>query len=414
MRSVKLSFAFAVTGMIMIVCGRAAFCEGIWDELSRNFPEAKDGYLLQSICFGSEVAPDPLTKAVQNNGDRTVGVELAQGGNPGNIHPGPRSKGQGPGHYRAVYKLKASDSTLDDVVAILEVSNRKGAVVSEPLEIKGKDFKAADKYQEFSVDFEIPEQDQPLMFYNLCWTGKCDLRLHTIKIFQKEDEVRVPSSNEDAVELKLKDKRVLFYASFDDTYHADYAVGSNRGVLRRVIGHVPGKKGKAVSLNYGSCYYSGKGNIDPKQGTMMVWVKPSVPADQWATDSIMLAKNLVLYYHPRMKAFGFFIDQPGLFYSAEVGGEMWPAEMWHHLAVTWDKTGGRAIYLDGDRSAASGQASGIGSCDIFSIGKGSPASWHYFKGALDEMYIFDKVLSADEIKMIFERQNASEIDIGDL
>lgn len=97
-----------------------------------------------------------------------------------------------------------------------------------------------------------------------------------------------------------------------------------------------------------------------------------------------------------------------------VGAEQWPADIWHHVAVTWDKTGGRAFYLDGVQTAATGIPSGMSSCPIFSIGKGDPNSWHYFQAALDEMYIFDKVLTADEIKMMYERQNVSEKEIGDL
>ncbi len=76
---------------------------------------------------------------------------------------------------------------------------------------------------------------------------------------------------------------------------------------------------------------------------------------------------------------------------------------WRHIALTRDPASGRVeVYVDGVLNAAANSEVGLKTTPFFSIGRiedtgGSPAN---FAGSLDELQIFDRVLSASEIQAL--------------
>ena len=87
---------------------------------------------------------------------------------------------------------------------------------------------------------------------------------------------------------------------------------------------------------------------------------------------------------------------------------------WFHLAATWDGSqgpGGMRLYINGQEanySTSRQESFGYTSGSDPRIGYGcwSAMGLNYFRGALDEVSVFNRVLPADEIHTIYERQVA--------
>jgi len=73
-------------------------------------------------------------------------------------------------------------------------------------------------------------------------------------------------------------------------------------------------------------------------------------------------------------------------------------DAWHHVAATWDKTGGVNLYLDG---APAGSVAHTGNSFNFTgrVRLGRPnAGERYYAGVLDDLRLFKKALTVDQVK----------------
>ncbi len=86
-----------------------------------------------------------------------------------------------------------------------------------------------------------------------------------------------------------------------------------------------------------------------------------------------------------------------------------PAGVWTHIAATYDGTD-VTFYKDGQSIATVAQTvSGAGNAEPFSIGRaGAFEREGYYNGAIDEVEIFDRALSATEIQAIFDAGSAGK------
>ena len=77
---------------------------------------------------------------------------------------------------------------------------------------------------------------------------------------------------------------------------------------------------------------------------------------------------------------------------------------WHHILATQDGTLAK-IYIDGIESASgtiSALGSSSGTVNIGRFDSGVPTSWiYYFNGKIDDVRIYDKALSAEEIRRLY-------------
>jgi len=76
---------------------------------------------------------------------------------------------------------------------------------------------------------------------------------------------------------------------------------------------------------------------------------------------------------------------------------------WHHVAATWDQAAGgqMLIYIDGspDGEETNSGAWAFENQDIM-IGDSPDAYWEEFAGRLDDIQIYNKILTAEEIEML--------------
>ena len=76
---------------------------------------------------------------------------------------------------------------------------------------------------------------------------------------------------------------------------------------------------------------------------------------------------------------------------------------WHHVALTRNHQTGRVeVYVDGALGGAATSDLGVKTTPFRTVGRiddtaGTPA---YFAGALDHLEVFDRVLTADEVRAL--------------
>ncbi len=119
------------------------------------------------------------------DGDALNGAALCgqAGVDPPGAWYGPYTTDLPPGHaYRAYFRLKTSVVTTAEEVAYLDVVDDLGATVLGVRRLRGLDFRQADKYQEFGVDFDYREAGSAGLEFRTAFRGVADLCLDRVLI----------------------------------------------------------------------------------------------------------------------------------------------------------------------------------------------------------------------------------------
>jgi hypothetical protein len=98
--------------------------------------------------------------------------------------------------------------------------------------------------------------------------------------------------------------------------------------------------------------------------------------------------------------FGFTDGGPRGWLAVRSANEV-PLGEWHHVTVTIDTIDGAKIYLDGVLEGTNPDTGGItvGDFPVF-IGENSQATGRFWDGLIDDVQIYDRVLSAEEISQL--------------
>ncbi|MGA2363115.1 MAG: LamG domain-containing protein [Candidatus Aminicenantales bacterium] len=214
--------------------------------------------------------------------------------------------------------------------------------------------------------------------------------------------------------------------AFDDRVTTRTALDAASGVQDAIEGHfkfVPGISGAGLRFDGYTTRIIRKGNQAPRLGeafTMEAWVAPAALPWNWCPVLSQENDGLVGY--------SFGIGPQGEFgLRVSVRGE-WkeclsrarvPTRKWSHIAAVFDSRSGIALFLDGREAGslafqgnpayASGADLLIGMnpdkrkpSHIVGPGVGTLESWYAFDGIMDEVRIFIRALSPDELKRSHE------------
>ncbi|MFH1882892.1 MAG: LamG-like jellyroll fold domain-containing protein [Planctomycetota bacterium] len=78
-----------------------------------------------------------------------------------------------------------------------------------------------------------------------------------------------------------------------------------------------------------------------------------------------------------------------------------PLDEWHHIAATYDKSVGGIVYVDGVAEAVNPDPDGVAANEMpLLLGENPEALGRLFDGLLDDVRIYDRALSADEISQL--------------
>ncbi|MBC7816850.1 MAG: LamG domain-containing protein [Planctomycetaceae bacterium] len=147
--------------------------------------------------------------------------------------------------------------------------------------------------------------------------------------------------------------------------------------------------------------------LQPKMLTISVWVNPdnNAPSSTWRgimTKSTSGSWNngFGLSRYPGSPDAHFFVN----YYSAETAHAKIPDDTWTHLAATYDEQT-LTLYINGEKAASAIPQGSYGGPIQYGpspllIGKGSDG-YGWF-GKLDEVMLFNRVLSAQEINRLYQ------------
>ncbi len=208
-------------------------------------------------------------------------------------------------------------------------------------------------------------------------------------------------------------KDLTFYAPLDGSIDAAVAAGAKSPTVNKETKFVEGKFGKGVELkDKAQLYYSGDSNLNISEGTVAFWVKRN---EKWSGDKgYILFKAAVADWNKsslylmvtewnQLRAW-IFTDDGKQNLQMSPNGIPYVGNEWYHLAMTF-KDGSVKIYVNGAEISY-----GPEKCDPMmvmptgiakNIQFGSDYDGAKLNGVMDELRIYKRILSADEIKKLY-------------
>lgn len=213
------------------------------------------------------------------------------------------------------------------------------------------------------------------------------------------------------------DEGLLFYAPMNGDAKAAVAAGDPAPYKARDLNFVEGKFGQAVEIkDKAQLYYAGGDNFNFGSGTVSMWVKRNKPwkadmfilfkgwADDWNKNSFYLATTD--YAQLRVWIWNDEKDQTTV---RTPNGISYQADQWYHLATTFED-GGVRVYIDGEEisygiSSDATLEMPLAQLKRFTIGSDYTPDV-VLDGLIDELRIYDRPLSAEDVKALYEYQPA--------
>ncbi len=218
-----------------------------------------------------------------------------------------------------------------------------------------------------------------------------------------------------ATALDLKDKELLLYVSFNEGKGKaieDLSPHGNDGELVGDADWVDGKFEKALGFEQAGEVKMPYIELNEKSFTVTMWVKPALSgSDQQCvfTQTQVNAQNTSLHYRiynsgtVRMGFYANDLDAPAAV----------KADKWAHITFWLDIKGkSRQIYIDGKSVAEDPGKAGIaylGTAGDTMIGSWG-ATGQKFNGIIDEVTVWDRALSEDDIARSMEDLTSLDVD----
>jgi hypothetical protein len=181
---------------------------------------------------------------------------------------------------------------------------------------------------------------------------------------------------------------------------------SGNGLHGTMVGDpafVDGVKGMALDFN-GDDYIDCDGNVEfsfTDAMTVSTWVKIRSVTTAWMA---MIAKGENAW------RLGINNETTGIHYAFSGGTRNWQQantateltfDEWYHVAATYDTDVGAHVYVNGVLDASNPNLDGIDTNEMpLLLGDNPEATGRFFDGMLDEVRIYNRALSADEISFL--------------
>ncbi len=205
----------------------------------------------------------------------------------------------------------------------------------------------------------------------------------------------------------------IFYAPFEGSLDATEARGDKTGEAIGKPEFAEGRRGQGLVVGAAGASYATRDNWSLERGSLALWVKPL----NWRGDDshyhklfdVKLGrKGRFLLYKYKSTTWGLtcFLD-PGedprgkIYFYRRIND--WRPGQWRHVAWTWTRLEGMALYLDGRRVASvrGGAYSMPPAGERMTFG----ADWerHGGRTVIDEVMIFDRMLAPEEVAALAGR-----------
>jgi len=242
--------------------------------------------------------------------------------------------------------------------------------------------------------------------YNFDWPGLIDeVRVYNRALSPTEVEVLY---NAGSTKFNVSPKTSLTdglvgYWTFDGadlttTTSTDVSGNGNDGTLVGGVKPVIGRLGQALSFDGVNDYVidaGGGASLDISTGTVGAWIK--------TTSAGSLYRGIA----SKQRAYGMFLKD-NVFGIYDWGGVAWRSTdtalndgIWHHVLFSFQSGvgSGTKLYIDGGLATTTTMS--VSDQDVdFQIGW-SNASNQYFNGSIDEVRVYDRVLSPTEVLQLY-------------
>jgi hypothetical protein len=191
---------------------------------------------------------------------------------------------------------------------------------------------------------------------------------------------------------------------------ADSSGKANNGTLLGDLEWQPGAGQSAGALSFVLTADATKAveistaDMSPQSGTVAAWVNLAVDQSAHATRYIF-GHTTIPAYNNRIQLYFDNGDTDldlglGDSHTRQTGLMTLDPDIWYHTALTWD-SGSYVVYVDGE-NIAEGTYTGLGVLNpVANLGNtGNPGQGQPLQGLLDEAKIYDRALTAKEIKLV--------------
>ncbi len=192
-------------------------------------------------------------------------------------------------------------------------------------------------------------------------------------------------------------------------------VGTNNGTLENGAAYAAGKINQAFSLDGGDDYV----NI-PHDASLSIPLTSPMSFDLWVyrtsasgTQHIFSKRNECDWFNYQLA----FVEGTGLYFgwnafqiNSTGGAADLPLNTWTHIAGTSDGTTLK-LFINGQLAASGAGTLGPENDDPLKLGAAGTCGTALFSGLLDEMMIYHRALSADEIAALYNAGSAGTCDI---
>jgi hypothetical protein len=223
---------------------------------------------------------------------------------------------------------------------------------------------------------------------------------------------------------------LVLYFSFDEAPKngvvRDESGAGNNGKAVNVQWTAQGRRGGAVQFSRANSYItvSNRPALNPAQLTLAAWIKTSYADkvyrrifDKGAAEGFALSVGGDFYYtaiQRHIQQMGLIVWQIEGAPQAQSTAHRVDDGRWHHLAATYDGNTQR-LYLDGQLSSTDLRWTGVIPANKYDLTLGanrsnpetSPSPGEAgaaFDGLMDEVMMFNRALSAEEIRQLFDLQ----------
>jgi len=210
-------------------------------------------------------------------------------------------------------------------------------------------------------------------------------------------------------------EELVAYFKLDDSG----ADATNQRYNAEIVGaiFVKGVDGKAADFDGTDDYIKilNSGAYDKDEGTWILWIKSNISPVE-SRDNKVVSTIIDRFDSDYKNGLGIYLRENGNLncesndnYAREVFSFNTETKIldgkWHQIAITFNGEKGalNKLYIDGveENFAESAHKWNFNDQPIM-IGKSSGPWWGYFQGTIDEVRIYDKELSADEIKNLYD------------
>ncbi len=238
-------------------------------------------------------------------------------------------------------------------------------------------------------------------------------------LIRREHIVGIRVLSGGALDAQFMNGLVLHYA-FDsgDRLAADSGSGERHGMVNGAKYAENGKRNGAADFDGRTAYITSPAIDTQKDVTWSVWFKArSLPRTHDAYAQIMGLRGKSWVWNSDNTSISFcyrndfegaplvlaFIIQGQTKSTFLALANRLDAMVWHHVAGVSDGTG-TTLYLDGKLVARNHESVRFGSPTALIIGANDNGPQRYFDGLIDEVMVFERAFSEDEVRQLYENQ----------